>query len=231
LLSRFSRGFSRASSVSREIDSGALTTLNRVMGIAGTTFGAAQTELDDGNLTQVIDVNQIVRRSQAPIGSSGIFTAVIEHVHLASGALTATLQPYTALNVVPPFPTPIPQNLDFWIYGAALSMLSGTATFLDNAQLITTTTAGTLGLSVKNAGGPAAETDLEFIHGQWTSFDATGPNTAGITAQGHTYIPVNMRLRRGSGVRLRSTVSDVTTIFMTIYCGLFPEGLGQDVVT
>ena len=218
----------------RDIDSDALTSLNRVLGIAGSRLGAQTTELDDGNLTQVLDVNEIVRRSRTLQDFDGIYFGVIRNVHAGAGELITSVDPYALpVGAGPGFPTNITAQtgLELWLIGASLYRISGTGT-LDGATLELIFDSPQQAFGVDDSGAAVATTGgIPLAH--WDSILTTITSNPGITEQGEVYIPMGIRLARASiGLRFISDVAGAAATMQTnIILGLFPAGLGQDVAT
>jgi len=218
--------------MSKEVDSGALLLINRTLGIAGR--GSAQTDLDDGNLTQVIDVNPIVRRSKTLASFEGVYTGLLRNVHAVAGQLTSTIDPYAlAVGAGAGFPDVVPAQsaLDIWLIGACVFRLAGAGT-LDGATLETPHTAAQKAFGIDDS-GVAVDASGSISLGHWDAILGTVNTDPATTPQGNTWVPIGLRLARAStGLRF---ISDVAGASATIQCnmliGVFPSGLGQDIAS
>lgn len=221
--------------MSRDIDSDALTTMNRLLGIAGR--GSSQTELDDGNLSQVIDVNPIVRRSRTPVGSTGFYICTLTNVHSAADNETSQIDPYLPGASVAPaggYPASVDLSFDVWIAGMSIARIAG-AGQLDGGQVDLTTGSSTVfsGWGQDDAGDP----DISTIGTIITQFavmntGAAGGNSfAAEVGSGLLASRALVRVRRGLQIRFHSTADAAATFRLVLNIGLFPAGLGQDIVT
>jgi len=218
------------------VDSEALVFLNRALGLSGNPSG--ETILDDGFITQVIDVAPIARRGLPP--GSGLWYVAVEIIHTATGDLAVSIDPYDPIAAAGVaankngYPASIPKGFDIWCLGAA--GLTSDVTDFNTLCLLFTLAAVNQGIAVTNTAGvlttpaPGAEAyPLGF-------FDTTVTIEAGThilsnTLTGDPQIRVSQRIRRGELLIVRSNADVGGTVanIMMITLGLFPEGLGQDV--
>jgi len=212
--------------VSQCLDSGALLLVRRALGLAGP--GSSETVLDDGNLSQVLDVNPIVRRSRTLAGTQGIFMAVMENDHGAGAtSLSSTVDPYApgGLNNAP-YPHPVPLPFDVWILGLAAITAGGTVTNADEARFAYRTTAAMQGFSVDDGGlavSIAAKSfGLGFVWDDWTNGRGMNSLTRQMSWEGA------LRVRRGVSFLFTSNATNAVTIQCLVLVGLFPVALGQD---
>lgn len=222
----------------REIDSSALLLANRILGLAGGQSPSGITELDDGWVNQVLNINDIVRRSRTQIGTGGWFHALLENVHGAGAStLTSTIDPYNVSVGLanPPYPPDIPNPGDFdaWILGASLEMTAGTATNFTDGMLAVVSPASNLAYSIDDQGAPSTRiaAGQEMQLGRWDVLELIAGNTVGLTEQGSPWIGSNLRMRPGCSIQLRSGASNAVTVNAIVLVGLLPAGLGQDIVT
>ena len=208
--------------MSRQMDSGALTELDVILQLGG--GGDQSAILDDGNVSQVLDVNHIIRRSLTAARTTGLFWFGFRTVHAGAGNEISTINPYTATGGTGSFPTEIPNGFDVWLLYASLQLTAGTAAFLLAGVLEINTTDEMRGK------GTAIGTPV-IAAGIWDSIETITTQGYGITAAGETLIRPNVRLRRGMTIRLRTESSGIATFDAVVVMGLFPSGLGQDVVT
>jgi len=203
--------------------------MQSVLGMAGR--GSGQTDLDDGGLTQVIDVVPIVRRSRAPVGTSGIFAGAFVVV-MGAGATTedAAIDPYNpgALIADEPWPNPVPTDLDVWLLGASGTIAAGTAANFTEAMLNVVYAATTEAWGVDEAGDPTVEAPSNFGVAVWDSQDNIAGRIVLLSEVGAAYTKIGLRLRRGNTLRASVGASNAVTVRITVTLGLFPVGLGQD---
>ena len=218
------------------IDTSALTVMRRALGIAGT--GSGHTELDDDNLSQVIDVVPISRRSLA--FGSGIWQMQMQFVHSNTTGRNIIFDPYqpsTIAGGTPAnkngYPTVVPQGFDVWLI--AMSMTTNNATDFSSVTAGIITTASASGMMIKNVNGvftSPAGSAIEFPLAHWDTTDVmTNGTIAGLTIQGDLVAQVGYRLRRGERISADSVTDGAgsTTNNLTLTLGLFPVALGQDV--
>lgn len=207
----------------KQLDSDALGTVNRALGISGR--GAQITELLDGQVDQTIGVNDHVRRGRTQTDTKGLWWGTIEHVHGAANSLETAVTLGTITLTVPPWPTPVPEaDFDIWLIGAGLTRPSGTGT-IDAALYLEPYTSQAWGTD---------DSDVEVNNiaiiplAHWdtlnTEFYTFGLNAA----SGRVFFPINLRCKGDWAIRFASTSSDVITFRMAVLLGLFPVGLGQD---
>lgn len=219
----------------KRFDSGALELLNRSLGLAGGVGGSQFTELEDGSVTQVIEISPIARRSRV-FGLEGKFVGsfIMEH-GAGTTNLLVTIDPFNMqMNAVTgPYPHVMPDGFDLWIIGASGMLVTGISTNLDDVGLsITSDQEASFGFN--QGGGP----DLgsigipEINLALWDEFHATGIVAPLFNSHsGKTWMAIGQRLRRGELIRLRSGASNAIAYMVHIVLGLFPTALGQDVVT
>jgi len=217
--------------VGRSVDSSALTLLNKILRIAGTGFGASQTELDDGNLTQVLEVSPVIRRSLTPANSSGIFYSIFANVHAGAGQLHTSVNPYTTpVGTLGAFVTPLRTDQEIWLISAAIARTAGAGT-LDAALLELELPAISQAFGENNS-GVAVASSKDYPLGRWDVIDTETTRLVGLTESGEPLVKLNMRLARGSLIRFTSDVAGASaTIQCTVLLGIFPIALGQDIVT
>ena len=218
------------------IDSSALTVLRRALGIAGT--GSGQTDLDDGNLSQVIDVAAISRRSLA--FGSGIWQFQMIFVHSNTTGRNIIFDPYEPRTTAGGtssnkngYPTIVPHGFDVWLIAMSLTTNDATDFSSVTAGIVTAATAS--GMNITNTNGVSTSPGgaaLEFPLAHWDTTDVmTNGTIAGLTIQGDLIARLGYRLRRGERISVDS-VSDTggtVTNSVTLTLGLFPVALGQDV--
>jgi len=212
----------------KEVDSGALLLVNRILGIAGSQTGAQRTELDDGTLTQVLEVGSIVRRSRSLPGTDGIFCAILR-TNMGAGVTTetATLNPYTPGGAnLAPFPDPIPAGFDFWVAGASLIQAGGIAGNFTNALFRTLYDASMIGLAIDEAGQTFGSATAAIPLAFWDDLTLG----FGTMEDGTQWLPLGLRIRRGQTLQLDVAATDAVVVDLVLICALVPAALGQDIV-
>lgn len=223
--------------MSRSINSSVLGGLNRILGIAGVgnAGSAPETQLDDDNLTQVIGVLPIVRRSSLGANASGGWWYwVQQHVHAAAGGLASSLNFYNPVDGTNfnGWPSPVPRGMDVWV-GAFCGRRTAGAGTLGGAVLIMNGTTPDQGMGIDDAGS-----GLQLINGmpvcEWDELStaiSTGPDSFRNSLTLQTMYQPMIRIPRGGtfGAGSEAVGAAATFIFQGI-AGLFPEGLGQDLI-
>jgi len=217
-----------------ELNSDALTLMRRMLDIAGT--GSSVTELDDGNLTQVVNVNDIVRRSRTQGISSGWYICMLRNVHSGADDESSEIDPYAPGDSAAgqsAYPSIVQAGFDVWICGAWVSRSSGagelTAGELD---LDTNASAQFQGWAQDDSGAAVSSgTGVELTQWELLHAPASGVNVMGIeVGTGLTRSRIVQRVRRGLFLRFNSTSAAAATFDCNMLIGLFPSGLGQDIV-
>jgi hypothetical protein len=209
-----------------EIDSQALYNYKRVLGTAGQ--GAGGTELDDANVTQVLDMWPIVRRSRTMANSTGIFNGAIRNIHAAANSQATTVNLYEPGALAHRgWPSEVPQGFDVWVLGAQLQRDSGAGNI--TGGLLRLTAGNTFGLGI---GAPAGfEPSDSPILCAFSSNLTTGPSVIALYTElgtGKAVCKIGARIRRGFTLSLDTTSGASVTVRCIMTLGLFPEGLGQD---
>jgi len=216
--------------MSKEIDSDALLTINRVLGIAGP--GSASTELEDGTLVQVMNMNDIVRRSRAIGPFGGWYQGLLENVHSAGDTESSFIDPYEpGASANAPYPASVPLGWDVWIVGVGGVRSSGAGALADAIMQINPIARQT-GWGQDNAGAPVTGSpSFSLAH-----FDDVVASVGSIVADpmkngtnGLTYYQPNVRVPRGAAIEFHSTSGAAAEFQAQFLMGIFPQGLGQDV--
>ncbi len=217
--------------MTREIDSGALLSLNRILGIAGQ--GSGSTELDDGNLTQVIDVAPVVRRSRVlgATASGGYWYWVQQHVHAAAGVLSSEIDFYDPAFPQNGYPASVPKDYDVWIGSFSGRRTAGAGT-LGTARLGIDPNSTSQCTGIDDSGAEVTNTQAQAIY-EWDQLSSgvsgippAFQNSLTLAVQDHRA----WRVPRGSTVACwTNAVGASATFLFQGWLGLFPEGLGQDI--
>lgn len=215
----------------QEIDSGALELVNKTLQLG--VAGPQMTHLDAATLQQTLSVNEIVRRSLTPVGSTGIFGLTMRNSHVAAGNLTATFDPYGLVpgtTVRSPWPAlDQMEDYDVWMLGPFTSQTSGGGGGVFGGAILDVLYAATRNSDIDITGAMAqrimvwqAETAATVV-GAVMHGDADG----NVVCQ-----QVSQRIPRGCTIRYLSNSTGVGTPSYSLACslGVFPRALGQDAV-
>lgn len=214
--------------MSKDIDSGALTLLDRALNLAGT--GSARTVLDDGNLTQVLEVSPIIRRSLALVGSSGIVSAVFQHTH-GAGATTeqSTIDPYApGVLAHAPYPAEVPPDQDVYLIGAEMMTAGATASNFTSGTLRIRFAAVAQAISVDENGAQITQAAQDLAMGVWDTITG-GSVDVGLRENGEAYLPINLRIRRGTTFVCSTAASNAVVVQLNLIISMLPIAFGQDV--
>lgn len=209
----------------KAVDSDALGTVNLALGLSGQ--GAPLTEFMDGQVNQVLDVASMVRRGRTPAGLSGWYIGILQNVHSGAGTLSTSATPYAqTVGTRATWPNPLPAQFDAWLMGASVRRQSGSGTL--TAALFLDVDDSQVGFGVDDSGVAVT------IHNSqglvfWDS-QLTENVTMGLKEDGQPYQRIGLRLPRGATLTFTSTASALSTWKAQLILGLFPVGLGQDIV-
>jgi len=220
------------------IEGDALALVQRWLDLPSSTLTGV-TEFDDGNASQVLDVAPAIRRGLTPVASSGLYIAVMENVHSGADSEASTVDPYNlgSALVLGGYPAAVDASLfDVWLLEVSCVRTSGAADLLVG-QLRLNTTAGIRnpqGWGIDDAGALVTGTDGPVLAMWIGAVASSGSGSQACFVQAGTgkadAIRVNRRIRLGESL-VFSTGSDAAMelqLIMTI--GLFPAGLGQDIL-
>jgi len=201
----------------------------------GQEANRSATDIDVENVTQVLGINEIVRRSNAAgAESTGLFIGLMENTHGAGATEEeSTIDPYaaTAALVSSGYPAVVSGLFDIWILSITGRRAGGTGTNFNDGQVNIDDPATQMGWTVDQAGvvvgGVSVRTIAKFT--QLNEDLATSDPLLGVN--GEIVFVVNERLRRGSTLSWGTSASNAVVIRAQILLGVFPAGLGQDVAT
>lgn len=214
--------------MSKEVDSGALTLLNRSMNLAGR--GSAHTLLLDGVLNQVIEVGGSVRRSLALAGSEGIWLGQLQCEHGGAGSEAVAIDPYAVGgNGDPGFPVKLPNQFDLWLITAAVARDGGAGT--GETILSVVFPAVARAFSRNNDGTSDARTDIVYPLARWDSIQGLAGLEPGVMEDGAVLANIGHRIRRGCKLQMNSNVGAAADIQINMVLGVFPATFGQDAAT
>ncbi len=210
------------------IDSDALGELNRSLGLTGR--GSQITELMDGVVDQVVDINPAARRGRTLGPTSGIFTPTMRNVHTDAETLSTTVDPYSVgtTGAVAPYPPIMPVQFDIWLIGASVRVASGSGTLLATLSIIQGTTQQGFGLTDSGAQVLVSQA-IRLAFWNATATVVTSFGVLNTNNGPHWRGPI--RLNRNGGTIVFSSVSSLTATFdCQLILGVFPAGLGQDIL-
>lgn len=208
----------------REVDSPALSTVLRALGIGSPSTATAPVTFDDDNLQQVLDVTPMVRRGgslAASIGGEGLFGLNMSTTHAGAGAEIVTVDPYALLSSA--FGETDPTKFDIWLLMGCSSTTAGTgaftaaevAVFYPDSQVFS---GGATAMLVNRAIWD--EEVSPFTGSAIHSFNAT-PNLE------YTF-SFNMRIPPGGTIRYRTEATGAAAYRFDAAMGVFPASTGQD---
>ena len=215
----------------KKVNAQALGDVNRALGLTGA--GSPSTEFSDGILDQVVDVGPLIRRGNTLAQTQGVFTGVLVNDHTGAGTLSTTADVYELGNalVTAPYPPTIPRGLELWLIGASCQQVTGSGTF--SGALYLNVDDVLEGFHINNSGTSPGTVSSPMAIAYWDAIK-TVTNSFGIQEDGKPFAPIGLRLPRtnapGTTVIWRSTASAVTRFECLLLMGLFPIGMGQDIL-
>lgn len=214
----------------KEIDSAALSQMNRTLGLAG-GGGAAQSILDDYYVNQVIDVGPIVRRSRTIAPSEGLYGAQFSFTHAAANTQTNYIDPWSPGALIHNgYPASVPLGYDVWIVGGGGDV--NTAANFSALLFGATVTNLMIGLGVNQSGAAITVGGFtnRFIASD-TILTLGGIGNFISNANDQTYFKIGARIRRGQRLVLQTTSTGALIVTFSVMLALLPSGLGQDATT
>lgn len=204
--------------MTRQLDSGALTELARILQLG--RGGEQTTSLDDGNVSQVLDINQIIRRSLTFANTSGLFFFTFENVHPGADIQATNVNPYAVTAGVNGFPTIVPPGFDVWLLYCSARRTAGAGGPSSGIPELSQQ-------STFRGKGPQLGTSLMAL-GRWNAVEGTSGQSYFVTPQNDTLIRPMLRMRRGATLTFRTTSTAAATFEMFAAVVALPAGLGQD---
>lgn len=119
--------------MTKRITSAALRFINEAFGLTGA--GEQTTSLDDGNVSQVLEIQRMAAYSQAVGSSQGFVMSILANTHAAAGTTVETMDPYNPGTRVDSFNQVEIADFDMWYFGSLLQRVSTTQT-IDQAQVL-----------------------------------------------------------------------------------------------
>lgn len=225
----------------KQLDSNALGFVDRALGLAGA--GSQQTELEDGLVAQTLDVRNLVARSRSPI-RHGQKWAVLQNVHVGTTDQVSAIDPYFQGTIpIAPYlevwnwPVPVPVGFDIWYLGSTCRVVTGTG-FTEGyfgmvGGMVGPNPAGAFGYTHSGTGitNAAIRYPLQSWSGETVVAAQTFANAISTGQQIYSTGQNGVRIPRDATLEFRSRSSGNITVQVTALVGLFPQALGQDVIT
>jgi len=207
-----------------------LLPIQRLIGIAPS---GSPTVLDDDSVSLTFPViPDIARRSLSSLPTGGYFVGILENIHSGADDESSTIDPYSArADAVAPYPADINAEFDLWLLTVSGRRSSGAGGLTSGLASMTTP------IHVQGWGRDDSGSSLiENPRIMWAEFDAISTLSAFsqepmITEAGEILVKVGMRIPRGALISFHSTSAAAAEFQMIYTLGLFPAGLGQDVIT
>lgn len=196
---------------------------------------SGETELDDGHIDLVLPVvPEILRRSASPAKTTGLFLAVLENTHAAAGGLTVNYDPYFEdVASIPPWPNPIDEEKqEVWLLDAAGLATAGVLADFESGLLLVRHPAAHWGYGENDDLTAVTPAAVGVPVARWTSAATVGNVNVLLMASGEVRAPIGIRIRRHTIIQWR-TLSDgagVVSSQLLLTMGLFPAGMGQDIL-
>lgn len=209
-----------------------LVNVPKLLGIAGS--GEGPTEFDDNHLQQVLDVGPTASRAQSPINQAGWFTFLLLNEHAGAGVITNALFPSAQVGANPAamqngYPGRQPGGFDLWL-GQVSMLRTGGAGDLNLGQVYIVQGYRLIGLGVTDA-GVAHVGDTHTGIARWDDLEATaGMPYFGITEGGEYSVKPMMRVPPGSLIYFSTDAAAAADFECCMVMGMFPSGMGQDIV-
>lgn len=200
--------------------------------IGGAPGGNSVTVLEDDSVTQVLPiVPDIARRALSP-GETGWWVANFDNIHPGADSIKSEINPYDAGASVPAgsqYPTSIPSDQDLWLMGASLVRFAG-AGDLNTGTLQLDPAPRQQAWGIDNSGA-AVVVSGEFLLAGWIGLDTNSVIDWGKGGDGSLGVKrLAIRLPRSSLLLFRSNSSAAASFRVAMVFGLFPAGLGEDIL-
>ena len=192
------------------------------------------TDLDVDNVTQVLSINEIVRRSEAGGAvATGLFIGVLECDNGAGATnIEATIDPYNpGAAAGPGYPVSIDERFDVWILEVTGRRSAGTPANFTESLFGIDDPATHLAFGIDDAGSVITPLPVRSLVRFTDIEELTNTNNVLVDEVGQCRFNVTQRIRRGSILSYGCIASNAVTTRVQILMGLFPAGLGQDVAS
>jgi len=220
-----------------EIDGPTLQLIQTVIGKTRAGSQVGGTMIDDGDVTQTLPiVPEIVRRSGTPIDSGGWYVGLLRNEHAAASTEQNIFDPYLpgAAAVNGGYPAVVPLDLELWILTASIIRSDGAGTL--TSGMLRYGSGGTprnLGWAELDDGTGIPATTTSPILGLWESLNTGNILDLGIEVGSGIAGPIKIgqRMRRGLVLVFDTIVAGAAAdIDLVLSLGLFPTGMGQDIL-
>ncbi len=214
----------------RKIDSDALTLVQRQLGLSG--IAEPGTMLLGDELVQSLDVSSAVRRSRADIASGGIFNILLQNDHGGADSEVSSVDLYeAAANALNTYPRAVSNRFDVWLLAVSAQRITGAGL----------TTAAVwewlfpqrfMGVGRDDGGSTVAAKAVDF---PIAFFDEmTAVPSGNVYARNSLTLEVSVypktRVPRGALLQFSTTSSGIMLVDGNALIGVFPLGMGQDIV-
>jgi len=206
-----------------------LLPIQRLIGIAP---ASQETVLDTSSVSLTMPIlPDMARRSLSSQPTGGLFFGVLENVHSGADDEISTVDPYNpGPDVIAPYPSLVELSFDVWVLGVGGERISGAgALSIGLASIVSAV--HTLGFGRDDSQAPVTRIPNLTI-ARFDSIDGVFGSAIEpfLTEAGDTMVQTRIRLPRGARLRFHSTSAGAATFSMWFLVGLFPAGMGQDVV-
>jgi len=208
-----------------------LSFVSKLFDLAGEQVRGA-TDLDVENVSQVLNINEIVRRSNSGGAlATGLFVGVMENANGAGATnVESTIDPYAVgINAGPGFPTPIGDDFDIWLLEITGRRSAGTGSNFTEALFSLDDPNTHLAFGVSDAPLPISPLPIRSLVRFTDLQELTATNNVLVDQVGQCRFNVQQRIRRGTTFSWGSIATNAVTVRVQLLMGLFPAGLGQDV--
>lgn len=214
--------------MTKQMTSGALSFMDRALNLFG--HGSQEQFLDDGHVSQVIDINRITGQSLGLGPDQGIVSSSLFNTHAAAGDVQQTMDPYNPGvrgGAMASLPAAVPfRELDAWLIFACAFVDTGATLTVDNVEIGFLPGAALFGISE----GASTVTVMPLM--RWDAVIARvfaeGVDTMANSASGTTgWIPQPFRWPRTGSLEFASQVSGAgaATIRLSTLWAFVRQGL------
>jgi len=193
---------------------------------------AGATNLDDGDVSQVLTVNEFVRRSTVQNVNCGWWQGTLQNVHSGADTENSTINPYApGADAFAPFPGVVPEGIDVWLCGITGARSSGVGGLVSGiASINPAPSSASWGRD--DSGDPLASGGPRMVLAVFDNIVDTSLSQDPMETQaGLTYQPVGIRIPRDSTISFHSTSAAAAEFQMSFLLAVHPAAMGQDVVT
>ena len=214
--------------MTQEFEGEALTLINAQYGLSGVD-AEQQTFLDDGNVSQVIQMKDSARRARAPF-QRGYFHILLSNEHGIASTLESFVDPYSPINVANGYPASVdPDVFEIWIADA--QVLSGSGGNVAQGLIGFNRRSILQGPSDTAAGGGVTPSSVRIqlgIFDDWAISDGLGIEYGSNSLNNELSLSIRRRWLPGEPLLWRTTTTGAATVIASIQGFIGPVGLGQD---